>query len=246
MSLERDIKAAAGHIGNDPKKLYFDGSGYGPYMWFGDDAVAATALWNGAPVGSIYVYKTSESATPTLYIKNANAGAVADWNALYGSPAGGAMRVKKLSVTVLDNAENDTGWDLPAKAVVYDVLVDIVTLEATATTKTIDIGLLSSETNGDADGFVDGVVTATPAGIKRGQATVTTGSNTKFYAATPTRGVLLCDHQAGTDVDQDEGLYREKPHIANSVTAKSISYTLGSAHTELVCDFYILYAELGL
>lgn len=245
-SLADDIQSAKGHISNTPQRIYFTGSGFGPYLWFGDDAVAATEPWTNAPMGSIYIYKASEAAVPVMYMKNANAAAIADWYVVTLTNAGGAVRIKELPITVKDNNENDTGWDLPPKAVVLDVWVNVTTLEGTATTKTIDVGLLSSETGGDADGFLDGVSTGTPASLKQGIATVTTGANTKFYAATPTRGVLLIDHQAGTDVDQDEGLMREKNHLSDSVTAKSVSYTLGSAHTELVADIYIMYAELGL
>lgn len=244
MSLETDIKSAKGYIPSTPQSIYETGSGHAPYLWFGDDAPAAAAPFLNAPIGSIYVYKASESAAPTLYQKMAVAGAVADWWVL-SAAAGGSLKVKKLPVAVLTTGEKDTGWDLPAQSVVYDVLVNVTTLEATATTKTIDVGLLSSETGGDTDGFIDGAVTSAAA-IVRGGVTVTTGSNTKFFAATPTRGVLMAHHQAGTDVDQDEGLYLEIPHRAQAVTAKSVVYQLGSAHTELVADIYILYVELGL
>lgn len=134
-------------------------------------------------------------------------------------------------------AEVDTGLDLPAKAVVYDVLVDVLVAEVTGTTKTLDIGLLSSESGGDADGLVDGIDVSTT-GIKRaGFALSTTwfGSNT--------RGVLLSSFTAGASAD-DRGLYMEKPFIAGSVTAKSLSYSRGSTLTEFQGKFYVLVAVL--
>lgn len=135
------------------------------------------------------------------------------------------------------SGETDTGFDFKDGDVILDVFVDIQTLEATAGTKTIDVGLLSSESGGDADGLADGLVTSA-AGTVIPKATITTGSNTK-YAASTTRGVLLQDFQAGTDVDTDEGMAYNKSHVVSS--AVSLTYTLGSAHTELVAKGYVVF-----
>lgn len=244
-SLEEDIKKArSGFISNTPTHHFETGSGFAPYQWFGDDAVAATAPWTNAPIGSTYILKTSESAEPTFYHKKAAAGTVADWW-IVNSTQGSGLQIKKIPVADLTANVKDTGWDLPANSIVLDVFVHVTTLEATATTKTIDVGLLASESGGDEDGFLDGGITSAAA-VVRGGVTVTTGSNTKFFAATPTRGAFLADHQAGSDVDQDEGVYREKPHIATAVTAKSVTYTLGSAHTELVANIYVVYWLFGM
>jgi hypothetical protein len=123
-------------------------------------------------------------------------------------------------------AEQDTGFDLPAKAVLIDVFVDVKVAEATGGTKTLDVGLLSSEGGGDFDGFVDGVSVATT-GLKRAGATVTVGSNETYISAT-TRGVLLASFLAGANVDGDGGHYLEKPHMSSSVAAKSVSFKAGS------------------
>ena len=135
------------------------------------------------------------------------------------------------------SGEIDTGFDLNANDVVLDAWVDVITPESTAATKTIDVGLLSSESGGDADGFIDGISTAT-AGVKTAKVSVTTGANTKFFATT-TRGVLLQDFQAGTDVDKDEGVACNKHHVCDG-TAVSLTYTLGAAATELVAYGYLL------
>lgn len=244
MGLSTDIQAAEGYIPNSKRRVYETGSGFAPNIWFGDDAVDGTAVaWAQAPIGSIYIYKSSESATPYMYQKFAADSATADWGLLLPT-MGAGLQVKKIAITDLTDGENDTAWDLPTKAVVYDVLVEITTAEATATTKTIDIGLLSSESGGDADGFIDGLSTAAT-GQFRGTRVVTTGANTKYFASA-TRGVLMVDFQAGTDVGGDEGLYSEKPHIASSVTAKSVTFTLGEAATELAGNIYIVYVLLGL
>lgn len=140
-------------------------------------------------------------------------------------------------------AEQDTNFDLPAKALVTDILVDVQVAEATGTTKTLDIGLLSSEGGGDADGFVDGVSVATT-GLKRPGATVTPGSNETFFAST-TRGALLASFLAGANVDGDGGLYLEKPHLTSAVAAKSVSFTAGSNNfAEFRGSIWVFYVVL--
>lgn len=157
---------------------------------------------------------------------------------------GANIKIKKLPVAfVASSAEQDTGWDLPANSLVLDVFVQVTTVEATGTTKTIDVGLLSGESGGDADGFLDGVSVATTTGIKRGIPTITTGSNETFFAST-TRGVLLSQFFAGTDVAADSGTYYEKPHIVG--VAKSVTWTLGSNNfAEFVGNIFIVYVQLS-
>ena len=52
---------------------------------------------------------------------------------------------------VSDNSETDTGIDLPANMLVKDAFIRVTTVDAT---ETLDVGLLSSESGGDADGFL--------------------------------------------------------------------------------------------
>lgn len=120
----------------------------------------------------------------------------------------------------VQNAATDTGIDLPANFLIQDVLEEVITAVASGT---ISWGILAGESGGDADGFIVAQDAAT-AGLFRPTTVVTTGSNTKFFAASTTRGALLCDHQAGTDVDQDEGVAMEKPHLCDG-TAESLDYT---------------------
>ena len=117
------------------------------------------------------------------------------------------------------NALTDTGLDLPANFSIEDVLVECITNVASGT---IDWGFENSVESGDLDGLVDGASLAV-AGFFRPTSVVTTGDNTKYHAST-TRGALLCDFQAGSDVDQDEGVSREMPYKTDG-TIKSIVYT---------------------
>jgi hypothetical protein len=146
-----------------------------------------------------------------------------------------AHYVKRLPITVVaSTAEQDTGWDLPADAIVTDVKVLVATAEATGATKTMHVGLLSSETGGDADGFAASISVAAT-GIKIPRATVTAG-----VLSANTRGALLADYAVGTDA-ADRGIYVPKSHICNG-TAKSITYTLGSNDwVEFVGDIIVEY-----
>lgn len=149
-------------------------------------------------------------------------------------------KVKRLSPRVRTAGEHSTGWRLPTKGIVLDCWVDIITAEATQATKTIDVGLLSTEVGGDADGFLDGVSNAAT-GVKKGGATVTAGGNESYFAST-TKGVLLSSIVAGADVAGDVGTYYEFPHILNG-TARTVSYTYGGASTEVVADIYVMYLD---
>jgi hypothetical protein len=124
---------------------------------------------------------------------------------------------------IADATEFDTGFDLATNQVVLSAGVGVL-VETADSTETIEVGILSSESGGDADGFID-VLALTTAAFVLADVTVTTGLNTKFFAASPTKGPLLADHQAGTDLDQDEGLWREKNYVCNG-TAESISLTV--------------------
>lgn len=140
--------------------------------------------------------------------------------------------------------ETDTGFDLPANALVREVFGNVLTAEATGTTKTVDVGLLSSESGGDADGFVVGLVVSATGTVSPTN-TNTTGANNTYLSATK-HGVLLADRILGEDVAAGgDGYVSRKPFHTSSVTAKSISITPASNNfAELVLDVYIVYDVL--
>jgi hypothetical protein len=157
---------------------------------------------------------------------------------------GGLQKVKVIALTAAgDTNENDTAWDLPDKAIINDVLLDVTTAETTATTKTINVGLLASESGGDADGFAVGISTAAT-GLVRPQATITAGGSETYFSAS-TRGALLATFVAGSDAATDVGTNYEFPHLSDSVTAKSVSWTAGEAQTEFAGSLIILYTEVA-
>lgn len=146
---------------------------------------------------------------------------------------GGIVKVKKISIAATPTgSEQDTTFDLPAKSVVLDVFVDVTTAEATGGTKTLDVGLLSSESGGDADGFLDGVSVATT-GLKR----------PSLVAGAVTRGLLMRETVTGSGSATHSS---PNPHASTAVTAKSVSYTAGSNDfVEFRGDLYIVYVEIG-
>lgn len=154
-----------------------------------------------------------------------------------------AVRVKKIAF-VKKTSEFDTTWNLPADALVLDVVVEITT---NAGGSSIDIGLLSTESGGDADGFIDGLSCAAALTLAGEPiVTETTGSNEVYISAVGgTIGVLLCTfaYELGTDHAYNTGYamaYR-KNHPAGAVTAKSVSYTT-SDHT-IAGNIYIIYVD---
>lgn len=149
------------------------------------------------------------------------------------SANGAIIRTKRIQITSTPTgAEQDTGFDLPAKAVLLDCFLDVTTLEATGGTKTMDVGLLSSESGGDADGFLDGVSVAA-AGVKIGS----------LVAGSVTRGVLLKE----TVTDSGAATHASpRPHNAQAVTARSVSYTAGSNDfAEFRGAIILVYAEVA-
>ncbi len=164
----------------------------------------------------------------------------AELNGLDASVVGGTIKIKKIAITTTPTgAEQDTGFDLPAKAVLLDVWVDVTTAEATGGTKTIDVGTKVGESGGDPDGFIDGASVATIAVVRGGY-----GFTTDHYSA-GTRGVLLAQLVAGAGTD-DRGLYSEKPYMTGSLTAKSVVYTAGSNDfAEFRGAIYLMYMEIA-
>lgn len=143
--------------------------------------------------------------------------------------AGATIKVKKIALnatTHCTGAEVDTGWDLPEASVVLDCFINVTTL-ATGTTKTLDVGTLSTESDGDADGFLDGADISAVG--------LVTAINT---AGAITLGLLLADAPSTT-----AAVGRSKVNYSTHTgTARSVSVTSGTTDVAaLVGDLYILY-----
>lgn len=149
-------------------------------------------------------------------------------NYMHVLPLDRASAVKCMFFPMLFNSggtEVDTGLDLPLGAIVTDAKAEVVTVDAT---ETVDIGLLSSETAGDADGFLAAVSVAT-AGVPANY-TYSTGSN-EVYLSAVTYGVLLAGRSLGTDVATDVGSMARTHHHVTGANATSVTYTPSTSDT---------------
>lgn len=115
----------------------------------------------------------------------------------------------------------DWGIDLPANALVQPFGTGLL-ISTTDSGITADLGLLASESGGDADGFLDGLSCATAGAVLPA---LTFNSGTDYPTAT-TFGVLIQSFTAGSATD-DRGLAINKQHRCDG-TAKSLVITLSS------------------
>lgn len=131
-----------------------------------------------------------------------------------------------------DATETDTGIDFIYDTAIHDVWVEVVTTDST---ETLDVGLLSSETSGDANGFRTLVSVAT-AGYPTDTGVITGGSNIDYTAVT-TYGALLVTAITGSDaVATNGGKSYIGPHIITGANAKSLTYT-GSSGSDTAAGY---------
>ena len=140
---------------------------------------------------------------------------------------------------VSDNTETDTGIDLPANLLIKDAFIKVTTIDAT---ETISAGILSSESGGDADGFVLGTSVAT-AGYVNQFGVVTGGANIDYVVVTAGKGDLLKQSIAGADAVATVGGVQPRYYVTDG-TAKSITYT-GSAGSDTAAGYLVfLFSRL--
>jgi hypothetical protein len=138
-------------------------------------------------------------------------------------------QVYKIPFSAVDSTaatEYDTGFDLPLySAVMPNPMILVTTIDAT---EDIDVGILSSETAGDADGFIDGVSTAT---LGLAKATLLTSADTM--------GALLSVQDSANAGDD-----APEVHVVTGSNGRSISYTT-SAGSDTAAGFILLNVVLG-
>jgi hypothetical protein len=136
-----------------------------------------------------------------------------------------------VSLPLIYNAggtEVSTGFVLPTNAVIYPwemfLLVDTVDSGVT-----VDVGILSTETGGDADGLIDGISAAT-SGLIRPSATLAQGTNAHYITST-TWGILFLPAAClGANVAEQNAVPLFRPYLSDGV-AKTISYTPSASDT---------------
>lgn len=135
--------------------------------------------------------------------------------------------------------ETDTGFDLPANCLInpLGVKLRVTTVDAT---ETVDFGLLSSESGGDADGFMT-LASVANAGFVELIPQITGGVNIDFVSANFV-GALLATSIVGADAVATVGGFTYKNYRTDG-TAKSITYT-GSAGSDTAAGYLYLSFRL--
>lgn len=127
-----------------------------------------------------------------------------------------------LNLAYNNNVETDIGWDLPKYAEIdaKSMLVFVKTIDAA---ETIDVGLLSTEAGGDADGFIVGLSIATAGWIKPA-VTITQGTNANYLSAYTFGVLFLAAACRGANVSGQNAVPVFVNHIGDGI-AKSLCYT---------------------
>jgi hypothetical protein len=133
--------------------------------------------------------------------------------------------------------ETDTGVDFVADTFIMDVRPEVVTV---VSGKVLDVGLLSTETSGNADGLRDGVLLTT-AGFVADTGVVTRGGSTD-YTAVSTYGTMLYTSVTGVDSTMEGttahvGGRSYLGHVVTGTNAHSLCYTADTS----TGDGYIHY-----
>jgi len=119
--------------------------------------------------------------------------------------------------------ETNTGFDFPLHAAVLPT--PFVRVSAIDATETMDVGLLSSETAGDADGFINGLVLDNLGLVKA-----------TLLASGDTMGALLSvldSANAGDDAPES--------HVITGTNATSVTYTLTTGSDTAKGYIYLPY-----
>lgn len=122
-------------------------------------------------------------------------------------------------------SETDTGIDFDYDTMVQDVRLEITT-GATDPTDNMDVGLLSTETNGDADGFIKDFITQVTGYHYDSGGLITRGSSNDYYG-TSYYGTLLSWAKPGATAwtKSRPGGFNFHGHIIEGSNAVSLTYT---------------------
>ena len=132
----------------------------------------------------------------------------------YGVPHKGMIW---LSPTTTD--ETSTGITFKQHTYIHDVYLEVLT----AVSSTVDVGLLSSGTSGDANGFRAGVLFTTTGFVK--DTGVVTNGTTIDYTAASTYGALLYTAITGSDAVAAGGGRSYIGHVIEKTQTGVMTYT---------------------
>ena len=138
-------------------------------------------------------------------------------------------KILPFSNPLAGTTETDTGWDLPPKVLVTDVILDVTTNAA----GTLDVGTLTGETNADPNGLLDAESCAAAGLVEHNVVDATPGNLTL--------GVLLYEEIVIDNGGLDHVMLT--PYPSDSLVAKSISYTPSAA--VIAGNINIFYIDLA-
>ncbi len=121
--------------------------------------------------------------------------------------------------SVVSTTETDTGLDFPRNVLITAVLIEVTTNDSG---EALNVGLLSSESLGDADGLLVALSLATAGFVKP---VVTTAGTGETYISTAAYGLLMGPAKVGTNTDGDFGMASAMGHVINATTAVSLVYS---------------------
>ena len=129
--------------------------------------------------------------------------------------------IRKQAVIRCDaqTSETTTGFTFPAKAIVHDVFLNVITTDAT---ETVDVG--TAGTSNDPDGFLDGASLATEG--------IVVGS---LADGAVTRGALLNEVTEATTA---------AARVPYAIGADPVTYTCSAGSDTAVFDIIIDYTEV--
>lgn len=158
--------------------------------------------------------------------------------------SGGSLLIHTHAIDAdFDASEQHTGFFLPAKCMVLDVILDVTTGHSG---QTLNVGTDNdTDTGDDIDGYLD-AVPVTNTGLTSGVFTVTTGNNNTLIGAvsTFTKGALLRGPWIqGQDVTNGgDGVVSWKPDITQG--GNEITYSGSAVTNTMRGSIHILYMDL--
>jgi hypothetical protein len=192
----------------------------GEFTFYVANATTTVDIYLMAPWGQFVVLEDIVPGTTDLMVDTGNQ------NQTYIIPFA--------SEDYTDATEFDTGMEILEHAVIKHDGMGVYVNDVGAADE-MDVGLLSTESGGDADGFMDAILMTT-AGYIAAEVGFTVGASASYVDLTGgdvefTYGILMAGAgtkaavSEGSNANTDEGFYLLKNHIGDG-TAKTICYTL--------------------
>jgi len=131
-----------------------------------------------------------------------------------------------------DNVETSANFEIPVGMVLDPNFMWLV-VDTLDTGETIDVGILSTEVGGDADGFIAAYSIATVGTFRVADMYTATDGSSQNYISARYIGALFSGGLNGADAAGQAGILALKSHRGDG-TAKTISYTCSAGSDAFV------------